>query len=198
MGDLFDFWFEYRHAIPKGYFPVLSRLEQLARSGIPITYLGGNHDFWIGDFLEKEIGIRVHQEPIEVDLQGRRAFLAHGDGLARGDRGYKILKRVLRHPLPVALFRLIHPDLGIAFARRTSHTSHRYTNTRETLVEGMLAEVAEEKLASGFDLVVFAHLHRPHHVSSDGKDFVILGDWVKHFTYAELVDGRISLKHWEG
>jgi UDP-2,3-diacylglucosamine hydrolase len=198
LGDLFDFWFEYRHAIPKGHFSILARLHQLVRRGLPITYLGGNHDFWIGDFLQREIGIKVHQEPIATTLHGRRAFLAHGDGLARGDRGYKILKRILRHPVPVTLFRLIHPDLGIAFARRTSHTSHGYTKKRETLVEGMLAEVAEEKFRAGFDLVIFAHLHRPHHQSRDGKDFLILGDWVTHFTYAEIVNGAITLKRWNG
>ena len=197
LGDLFDFWFEYKHAIPKRYFAVLARLHELARSGLPIIYLGGNHYFWIGDFLEREVGIEVHQEPIERRLQGRRAFLAHGDGLARGDRGYKILKRVLRHPLPIALFRLIHPDLGMALARRTSHTSHRYTQARENLVEGMLEEVAEEKFRAGYDLVIFAHLHRPIHVANPGRDFVILGDWVTHFTYAVIEDGRIQLKRWE-
>jgi len=196
VGDLFDFWFEYRHAIPKGYFSVLARLHQLVRDGLPIIYIGGNHDFWIGDFLGREIGIEVHQEPIERTLQGRRAFLAHGDGLARGDRAYKVLKRVLRHPVPIALFRLVHPDLGIAFARHTSHTSHRYTKERENLVEGMLEEVAEEKFREGYDLVVVAHLHRPLHRARPGKDFVILGDWVTHFTYAVIEQGTVRLERW--
>lgn len=198
VGDLFDFWFEYRHAIPKDYFSVLARLHQLARGGLPIIYLGGNHDFWIGDFLQREIGIEVHQEPLERMLQGRRTFLAHGDGLARGDRAYKILKRILRHPVPIALFRLVHPDLGIALARRTSHTSHSYTKERETLVEGMLEEVAEERFREGYDLVVFAHLHRPLHRAGPGRDLVILGDWVTQFTYAVIENGTIRLERWTG
>jgi UDP-2,3-diacylglucosamine hydrolase len=197
MGDLFDFWFEYRHVIPKGQFSILARLHQMVRGGLPIIYLGGNHDFWIGDFLEREIGIEVHQEPIERILQGRRAYLAHGDGLARGDRGYKVMKRILRHPLPVRLFRLVHPDLGIALAHATSHTSHQYTKERETLVESQLEEVAERKFAEGYDLVVFAHLHRPLHRAQPAHDFVILGDWVTHFTYAVIEGGTVRLERWE-
>jgi UDP-2,3-diacylglucosamine hydrolase len=197
LGDLFDFWFEYRHVIPKGHFSVLSRLRELASGGLPITYLGGNHDFWIGDFLGREVGLSVHQEPVAVTLQGRRAFLAHGDGLARGDRSYKILKRILRHPASTSLFRLLHPDLGMALAHRTSQASHRYTRKRETLVEGMLEEVAERKFREGFDLVVFAHLHRPLHRSLPGRDFLILGDWVEHFTYAALEGGTVTLRRWE-
>ena len=115
-GDLFDFWFEYGHTVPKRYIGVLQKLGELRRAGLPVTYVGGNHDFWIGDYLRRELDVTFTDEPLPITLQGRRILLAHGDGLGPGDHGYKFLKRVLRNGLARWLFRWIHPDLGIPLA----------------------------------------------------------------------------------
>ena len=122
-GDLFDFWFEYGHAIPKRFVRVLQALGELRRRAVPVTYVGGNHDFWIGNYLERELDVTFTDEALTLELQGRRIFLAHGDGLGPGDHGYKLLKRLLRNRLARGLFRWIHPDVGIPLATTVSHTS---------------------------------------------------------------------------
>src|SRR5258705_1256731 len=129
-GDLFDFWFEYGHAIPKRFVRVLMAMGELRRAGIPVTYIGGNHDFWIGNFLSRELDVAFTDQPLPLSLQGPKIFLSHGDGLGPGDLGYKLLKRVLRNSLAKALFRWVHPDTGIPIAAPTAHTSRRHALRR--------------------------------------------------------------------
>ena len=116
LGDLFDFWFAYAHAIPRRHLAVVRRLAELTEAGIGVTYFGGNHDFWAGRFLEQEVGATVHDEPAMVTVAGRKLALMHGDGEARGDTGYKLLKGLLRSGWAISAYRAIHPDLGIPFA----------------------------------------------------------------------------------
>ena len=112
VGDLFDFWFEYRSVVSRRAFPVVCALRRLVDAGVEVTWMGGNHDYWLGDFLRDEVGLRVMRVPLEVTLEGRRILLIHGDGLAgRQDRGYRVLRAVIRAPLSESLFRLIHPVL---------------------------------------------------------------------------------------
>ncbi|MFQ5606928.1 MAG: UDP-2,3-diacylglucosamine diphosphatase, partial [Candidatus Zixiibacteriota bacterium] len=113
LGDLFDFWFEYKNAIPKQQLRVIFRLADLVESGIPVDYVSGNHDFWLGDFLTVEAGIRIHRDEFELSEQGQRLFFVHGDGLAPQDWKYRIVKRVLRSKLNIALYRLLPADWGI-------------------------------------------------------------------------------------
>jgi UDP-2,3-diacylglucosamine hydrolase len=198
LGDLFDFWFEYRHAVPRDHFRVLNALARLVAGGIPVTFLGGNHDFWVGSFLESEIGCRVSHGPIEVVEQGRRIFLAHGDGLARGDRGYLFLRAVLRHPLAIAGYRWLHPDLGIPLARTVSRLSRTHRDESRFDAEWLRARVAVPRFAAGADAVLLGHFHHPTHLVRDGRDFIVLGDWVKSNTFALLAGGRFSLLRWCG
>src|SRR5690606_20667283 len=121
-GDLFDFWFEYRSVIHSRHYRVLAALRDLRESGVPIDFVGGNHDAWGGDFLRDEVGIRILQEPAEIELGGRRALVVHGDGRGPGDFSYRAMKRVIRHPLSVWAFRLLHPDWGDRLARFVSTT----------------------------------------------------------------------------
>ncbi|HET9951312.1 MAG TPA: UDP-2,3-diacylglucosamine diphosphatase [Candidatus Eisenbacteria bacterium] len=192
-GDLFDFWFEYGHAIPKRFVRVLLALESLKRHGVPVTYVGGNHDFWIGDYLRREIGISFHDEPIPLSIQGRKILLAHGDGLGPGDAGYKLLKGVLRARLSRFLFRWIHPDVGIPIASGTSHTSRRHAPRRARSDEELETTLGGPFFEAGHDAVILGHYHRPLHRSAPGRDFIILGDWIHGRSVVRLEEGRFTL-----
>jgi UDP-2,3-diacylglucosamine hydrolase len=192
-GDLFDFWFEYGHAIPKRFVRVLLALESLKRHGVPVTYVGGNHDFWIGDYLRREVGVAFHDEPTPLALQGRTVMLAHGDGLGPGDAGYKMLKGVLRARLSRFLFRWIHPDIGIPIASRTSHTSRTHAPRRARSDEELEATLGGPFFAAGYDAVILGHYHRALHRSSPGRDFLILGDWIRGRSVVRLEEGRFTL-----
>ncbi|MCK4414635.1 MAG: UDP-2,3-diacylglucosamine diphosphatase [Candidatus Eisenbacteria sp.] len=195
LGDLFDFWFEYRHAVPKGHFRILRALADLVDAGVQVVYLGGNHDFWCGSYLEREVGLEVHQHPIRVEHQGRRLLLAHGDGIGPGDLGYRLLKRILRHPLAIAGYRMLHPDLGIPLAHRVSGTSRRHTKGRTFYLRQMSRYLVAPAFAEGHDAVIVGHVHDPQHLRDDrNREFLIVGDWLEFFTYVRLEEGRFTLE----
>lgn len=196
LGDLFDFWFEYRQAVPRSHFRVLRALGRLVDAGARVTFLGGNHDFWAGSFLAAEVGCRVSREPIEVTEQGRRLFLAHGDGMARGDRGYLMLRAVLRNRACIAAYRWLHPDLGIPLARVAARLSRRYRDETRFDAEWLRAQVAAPRFEAGADAVLLGHFHHPTHVRRDGRDFLVLGDWLWNNTFAVLEEGRFSMYRW--
>jgi UDP-2,3-diacylglucosamine hydrolase len=198
LGDLFDFWFEYRHAIPKGTFRIARALAELVEAGVPVAYFGGNHDFWVGSYLESEIGLAVFPEPVIATLQGRRVFLAHGDGLGPGDYGYRyFLKPLLRSRWAIALYRSgLHPDLGIPFARWVSAWSHKHTETREVLLPKVLRDIAAQRLGGDVSAMVMGHIHEPAHFQAGGKDFLLIGDWMDAFTHVRLEAGRFGLYQW--
>lgn len=197
LGDLFDFWFEYRHAVPRGHFRVLAALRRLVERGLPVTFVGGNHDFWADTYLDQEIGCRVHRDPIEVTLQGRKLFLAHGDGLMAGDRGYLFLKSVLRHPLAITAYRWIHPDVGIPFARVVSRLSRGHRDESLFDAESLRRRVALPRYERGVDAVVLGHFHVPTLIRENGRDFVVLGDWIERNCYAALEGGEFRLYRWQ-
>jgi UDP-2,3-diacylglucosamine hydrolase len=194
LGDLFDFWFEYRHAIPKAHFQVLRSLADLIDGGSEVFYLGGNHDFWCGSYLGQEVGLQVHQHPITVSHQGRKIFLAHGDGIGPGDTGYRILKAILRHPICITLYRTIHPDLGIPFAYKVSKTSREYTASKELILARLTRHLVAPQFAAGANGIIMGHIHTPMHFAYEGnRDFLIAGDWLTNFTYVRLEGGQLSL-----
>lgn len=198
VGDLFDFWFEYTHAIPKEFVRVLQAMGELRRHGVPLTYVGGNHDFWIGDYLARELDVPFTDASLELAHQGRRIFLAHGDGLGPGDSGYKLLKRVLRNGAARALFRWIHPDVGIPLARSVSRLSRHHAPRPGRTEEQLLELLAAPRFREGFDAVVMGHFHRPLHRVEGRNEFLILGEWVTRRTYARLEDGVFSLLEFGG
>lgn len=197
-GDLFDFWFEYRHAVPKRFLRVLMALGELRRGGVPVTYIGGNHDFWIGNFLTRELDVTFTDLPLPLMLQGRKVLLAHGDGLGPGDHGYKILRQVLRNSLARTLFRWVHPDMGIPIASTTSHVSRHHAPRPGRTDEDLWRALGAPWFNQGYDAVVLAHFHRPVHRRSAEGDFLILGDWIERRTVARLEEGRFSLFEFEG
>lgn len=197
-GDLFDFWFEYGHAMPKRFVRVLHALGALRRAGLPVTYVGGNHDFWIGEYLAGELDVSFTDRPCPLAIQGRRILLAHGDGLGPGDHGYKLVKRVLRNRVARACFRWIHPDLGIPLATMTSHTSRRHAPRPHRSEEQLFDLLARPLLRDGFDAVVLGHFHVPVHRREPDGELLVLGDWIERRSYARLEGGVFQLLDFRG
>jgi UDP-2,3-diacylglucosamine hydrolase len=195
-GDLFDFWFEYRNAIPRGHTRILGALASLVDAGVPILFLGGNHDWWGGSYLRNEIGVDFRQEPLTLDLQGRNSYLAHGDGVGRGDLGYRMLRVLIRSTLTQHAFRFIHPDLGAWIARRVSKTGNR---TGEALAKQLprskfLEEwgVALLEADPSLHLVALGHTHIPVlREVAPGRHYLNSGDWLVNRSFAVLREGEV-------
>jgi UDP-2,3-diacylglucosamine hydrolase len=193
VGDLFDFWYEYRAVVPRGYHRLYSALEDLPKAGVEVTYLAGNHDFAIGSFFSDELGVRVLRDDLCFEADGKSFYVYHGDGLAANDGGYRALKRVLRSPLAQWGFRLLHPDFGFALARRFSHSSRDYTSGKDYGEKDGMRLEAIRRFKNGTDIVIMGHRHLPRREELDGGIYVNLGDWIHHFTYAVYRDGDIAL-----
>lgn len=197
VGDLFDCWIEYRKVVPKGYFRTLAKLNEIAEQGIKIHFFSGNHDFWLNTYLRDEVGMILHYDGYATELEGMRFYITHGDGLSKGDFGYKIIKRVLRSRVNQFLYSLVHPDIGIWLAEKSSKTS-RHTN--EDCARGSIGmrEFAEKKIADGFDYVVMGHYHKPQNIVIEKNNckgnYITLGDWLKHYTYGVFEDKKFILK----
>ena len=198
VGDLFDFWFEYRTVIPKGFHRTLAALQEFTDRGIPVHYLAGNHDFWMGNFFQDELGMELHLEPFEVTVGGKRVYLHHGDGLSDGDLGYKIIKPILRHRFNVWFYRWLHPDIGVKLARRSSRTSRDYTSNKHYGEEKGMVEFATKKIQQGIDIVIMGHRHKPSVLNIENGMYVNLGDWISYNTYGVLERGVMRLDTWSG
>jgi UDP-2,3-diacylglucosamine hydrolase len=196
VGDLFDYWFEYASVVPKGYVRLFSRFAELSDAGITITYLAGNHDFWVKSYFRDELGMQIERDPIERMIHGKKFYLHHGDGLLKNDSGYRILKRVLRNKTNIALFSLVHPDLASRIARWSSNQSRQYTAKRQYEGDDM-ADFAAAKIKEGYDFVVMGHNHIPCKRNFDGGVYVNLGDWINGQNYAVFDGVSLELKTWE-
>ena len=197
VGDLFEFWFEYKNVIPKKHFRVLGKLKQLVDGGMKIKYLVGNHDFWLGDFLPREIGIPIFKEPLEVVHQEKKIFITHGDGLAKKDLGYRILKRILRNRVNIFLYRQVPPDIAYPLARFVARRSRAAVQKRDSSHLEEYEVFAAEKIKQGFDAVILAHTHVPVLRDLDGRIYLNLGDWFQHFTYGRLCEGKFHLEGYD-
>lgn len=199
VGDLFDFWFEYRHVIPKYNPLIIWKLAELVHGGVSVHYVAGNHDYWLGSFLENQVGMTIHVEPVDINHMHQKIFIAHGDGIIKKDRGYRILKKILRNPLSILLFRLLHPDWGVSLANLVSRASRTASENKELDREFLedIKNFVYEKFESGFDYVILGHLHCPTVERENGKVYINLGDWMRHFTYGLLKDEKLTLNYWE-
>ena len=192
LGDLFDFWFEYRHVVPWRHVPILTEIRRLVDAGIPVSFLGGNHDWWTGRGFREISGMTTHAGPISVEHQGRRLFLAHGDGLAsRYDSGYLLLKRVIRNRWVVRLLSIVHPDLAYAWGYRLSRLSRQFR------IAPQLGQFIDRALADGHDAVLMGHLHARHQEDrAGGGQLFVLGDWMTLFSALRLEDGAFRWEDW--
>ena len=193
-GDLFDFWFEYRSVILREHFRVVAKLADVVEAGVPVSFVGGNHDAWAGSFLRDEVGVTLLDGPVEMELGGRRALVAHGDGVGRGDYKYRALRKVIRHPASIAAFRRLHPDTGRRIAGMASSTEHK-AGSGDQAARGRAAFIrgwAEEQIARmpHVQLVVAGHAHVPEVVeAAPGRFYANSGDWIRSYTYLVLPEG---------
>ena len=199
LGDLFDFWFEWHHVIPKYWFPVLFHLKILVESGIKVYLVTGNHDFHTGKYLRNDIGIRCFDEYREFVVGSKRFFVAHGDGFLKSDWGYRILKKVIRSPVSIFLYRTVVPsDIGMQIAKWTSYSSRNLKRSNKSLWCEKYYGYARGKFEEGFDYVVMGHIHYPFRKEDDGKVYVNCGDWISSFTYAKYDGETLTLNYWKG
>ncbi len=203
MGDVFDYWFEYRHAVPKGYIRLLGKLAELADNGIELHYFTGNHDMWVFDYLPTEIGLQLHREPIQKTYNDKKFYLGHGDGLGPGDHGYKFIKKVFANPMSQWLFARLHPNLGIRLIKYFSNKSRIATGDTDEKFLGeekeWLAIYSKEIIAKEhFDYFIFGHRHLPLDIQiSKESRYVNLGEWINHQTYAVFDGIELSLLKFE-
>lgn len=196
-GDLFDFWFEWRRVIPRAGFRTLATLADLADAGVEILWMAGNHDCWGGEVLRRDVGVNYHVGRWQGEIGGWRAIVDHGDGLRpREDRGYRRLRSVIRHPLAVSAFRLLHPDLGSTLASGSSEASRNYRppdNGAGLRAIGLGTLEANPEL----DLVVFGHSHVPWlERAPGGGAYANAGTWLGDSTYLRLDPARLALCRW--
>lgn len=202
VGDLFDFWFEYKTVVPRGHVRLLGKLAELSDSGIKIHFFTGNHDMWVFDYLPEEIGMELHHEPIEREYNGKQFYIGHGDGLGPGDHGYKFIKKVFRNKLCQWLFARLHPNFGIGLANYFSRSSRAATGGNDKTYLGeeneWLAIYAKEKLQEKhYDYFVFGHRHLPLDLTiGENSRYINLGDWISDFTYAIFDGSKLTLEEY--
>lgn len=201
VGDIFDYWFEYKEVVPKGYSRFLGLLSNLSDSGFPITYFSGNHDFWLGKYFAEECGLKVRYDALNVEIGGKQFEIVHGDGLGEGDYGYKMLKWVLQRKTLQWMYLKMHPNWGIGLARWASGTSRQYTEDhtdygeKEYLIK-YAKSVADSK---PIDYFVCGHRHIPKIISlNDRAKYVNLGEWLFHRSYGVFKDGQFEIRQTNG
>lgn len=203
VGDIFDFWYEYKQVVPKGYVRLLGKLAELTDRGVAIHFFVGNHDMWMRGYFEKELNIPVYHHPKVFEWNGKRFYIGHGDGLGPGDHGYKFLKKIFRNPLCQWLFGLLHPSWGIGLANYFSRKSREKTGTSDQHFLGeeneWLIIYCKEMLAKEhFDYLVFGHRHYPIDFKLNEKSrYINLGDWIRNFTYASFDGTEVQLHQWQ-
>jgi UDP-2,3-diacylglucosamine hydrolase len=202
VGDIFDFWFEYKQAIPKGFVRLQGKIAELTDKGVPVHVFTGNHDMWIFDYLPKELGVQLHREPITREFYGKKFLIGHGDGLGPGDRGYKFLKKVFQNKLCQWAFARLHPNFGIGLANYSSKTSRAATGMADEVFHGKENEwlyiyCTEVLQKDHFDYFIFGHRHLPidMEVGSQSR-YINLGDWLNYHTFMEFDGTSALLKKW--
>ncbi len=202
LGDLFDFWFEYRTVVPKGFVRTLGKLAELTDAGIPVYYFVGNHDLWMQGYFEEELNIPVHHRPQYLTINDTSFFLGHGDGLGPHDKGYKRMKKVFTNPICKGLFRWLHPDIGVRLAQYLSVKNKLISGDADAQFLGneneWLVQYAQRKLESRpTDYFVFGHRHLPLEIAlNETSAYINLGDWITYYTYAEFDGKELVLKKW--
>lgn len=200
LGDMFDFWFEYKKVIPKGHVRLLGKLAELSDAGIELHFFVGNHDMWMKNYFTEEFNMKLYWEPTEFNWNGKRLLIGHGDGLGPGDHGYKFIKKIFRNPVCRWLFGALHPQIGISIANYFSRKSREKTGSSDQIFLGedneWLAVYSRERLAKEhFDYFIFGHRHLPLDIKlTDQSRYINIGDWITHFTYAVYNGDSVELK----
>lgn len=204
VGDMFDFWYEYKYVVPKGYLRLLGKLAELSDAGIKLHFFAGNHDMWLTNYFQQELGMDIYFEPAEFDWNGKKFLVGHGDGLGPGDKGYKRLKKIFRNPVCQWLFGILPPQLGMGLANYMSGRSRAKTGSveetflggdREWLIQYCQARLKEKK----YHYFIFGHRHLAidFRLNNDSR-YINLGDWIHFFTYACFNGEDVSLQSYLG
>lgn len=200
MGDLFDFWFEYKMVVPKGFTRTLGKLAEISDSGIPIYYFVGNHDLWMNGYFEEELNIPVYHKPREYTFNDKTFLIGHGDGLGPGDKGYKRMKKVFTNPLSKWLFKWLHPDIGVRIAQYLSIKNKLISGDEDAKFLGddneWLVQYSKRKLDDKHrDYFVFGHRHLPLEINlNNTSKYINLGDWIQYYTYGVFDGEQLVLK----
>ena len=193
LGDLFDFWFEYKTVVPKGFVRVLGKLAELKDAGIDIYFFVGNHDLWMRDYFQKELNIPIFHKPQEFEINGKIFLIGHGDGLGPSDHGYKRMKKVFTFPFFKWLFRWLHPDIGVRLGHYFSVKNKLISGDEDARFLGeeneWLALYCRRKLTEKhYDFFIFGHRHLPLEIElNNNSTYINLGDWIQYFTYGEFM-----------
>jgi UDP-2,3-diacylglucosamine hydrolase len=204
VGDMFDFWYEYRKVVPKGYVRLLGKLAEFTDAGIPLHFFVGNHDMWMRDYFQVELNIPVYHEPREFVRNGKTFLVGHGDGLGPGDHGYKRLKKFFRNPACQWLFGILPPVMGVGLANFLSRRSRAQTGSSEEVFLGedrewLIIYCKEILTQKKIDFFVFGHRHLAiDYRLNDNSRYINLGDWIRYFTYAVFDGEELSLASWKG
>ena len=196
VGDLFDFWFEWRYSVPKGVFRILAGLHELVRNGCRVFFIAGNHDGHPGRFLEEEVGLEIYRNAVNAEIGDKRFHIIHGDGVALEDSGYRALRRLVRWKPTESIYRLIHPDLGIWFASKISQTSRQVLSNKDKFGAEPYRAYALEKLDKGFNYVVMGHRHAAEWIPHSNGGYLAIGEWIRAGSYGIFEGGQLRLDYY--
>ena len=198
VGDIFDFWFEYKKVIPKGFVRLLGKVAELTDNGIEVHLFVGNHDLWMQDYLEKEVGVKIYHNNITIREGGKEILIGHGDGLGKGDYFYKFLKKIFTSRICQWAFARIHPNLSFSLAhavRKASRKNNGGANIINKKEEVLYSYCKRQQSINPIDYYVFGHRHLPLELKIDEKaTYINTGDWLQHYTYAVLNNGKLKLE----
>jgi UDP-2,3-diacylglucosamine hydrolase len=201
LGDIFDFWFEYKHVVPRGFTRFLGTISEITDSGIPVYYFTGNHDVWVFDYLSQETGVTVIRDVQEKEIHGKQFYIGHGDGLGTYDKGYNFLKKIFTNRFLQFLFKRIHPNFSVGFALRWSKHSrgkHEYPENIDCEKEWLVKYSRDILTKKAFDYFIFGHRHIPiQYALNDKTEFINLGDWIYNFSYGEFDGNKFQLKFYK-
>ena len=203
LGDLFDFWFEYKKVVPKGFVRSLGKLAELTDSGIKIYFFVGNHDLWMNGYFQEELNIPVFHKPQNFSIAGKKMLIGHGDGLGPGDKGFKRMKKVFTNSLCKFMFKWLHPDLGVSLAQYLSTKNKLISGVDDIVYKGddneWLVQYARKKINEiDYDYFIFGHRHMPLKVNIENRaTYYNLGDWISYYSYAEFDGKELELKYYK-
>ena len=203
VGDLFDFWYEYKKVVPRGYVRILGKLAAITDAGIPVHFFVGNHDMWMKDYFQQELNIPVYFEPVNFEFNGKKFLVGHGDGLGPGDKGYKFIKQLFRNKACKWLFGVLPPSLGMGIAHYFSRKSRAQTGqTNEKFLgedkEWLIIYCKQLLQKEYYDYLIFGHRHLPIDFALTEKSrYINLGDWIKYFSYAVFDGQNLELKYYK-
>ena len=203
VGDIFDFWFEYKRVVPRGFVRLQGKIASITDKGIPVHVFTGNHDMWIFDYLPKELGVTLHRNPIEKTFFGKKYFIGHGDGLGPGDKSYKFLKIIFQNSICKWLFARLHPNFGLWLAQKSSSSSRNINANEDALFKSEEHELLyhfckEHAKNNNCDYYIFGHRHLPLKINiKDGVEYLNLGEWLSYNTFVKITSENTTLMQYK-